>query len=44
MTGYEQMHSLFAFLKVLNNPLKHWSDCVGWEIVKAFASCGIDYH
>jgi hypothetical protein len=34
MTEYEQMQSLFAFLKVLNNPLKHWSDCVRWEIVK----------
>jgi hypothetical protein len=34
MTKYEQMQSSFAFLKVPNNPLKHWSDCVGWEIAK----------
>ncbi len=34
MTKYEQMQSLFAFLKVLNNLLKHWSDCVRWEIVE----------
>jgi hypothetical protein len=28
------MQSLFAFLKVPNNLLKHWSDCVGWEITE----------
>jgi hypothetical protein len=25
---------LFAFFKVLNNLLKHWSDYVRWEIAK----------
>jgi hypothetical protein len=30
----KQMQSLFAFLKVPNNPLKHWNDYVGWEIEK----------
>ncbi len=35
MIEYEQMQSLFAFLKVPNNAFKHWSDCAGWEIVKA---------
>jgi hypothetical protein len=34
MIKYEQMQSLFAFFKVPNNPLKHWNDCVGWEITK----------
>jgi hypothetical protein len=32
---YEEMQSLFVFLKVLNNPFKHWSDYVGWEIVES---------
>jgi hypothetical protein len=26
---YEQMQSLFAFLKMLNYPFKHWGDSVG---------------
>jgi uncharacterized membrane protein len=34
MIKYEQMQSLFAFLKVPNNLLKHCNDCVGWEIAK----------
>jgi len=34
MMEYEQIQSLFAFLKVLNNPSKHWSSCASWEIVK----------
>jgi hypothetical protein len=32
---YEQMQSLFAFLKVFNNPTKHWKDYIGWEIVES---------
>ncbi len=35
MTKYEQMRSLFALLKVLNNLFKHWSDYARWEIVEA---------
>jgi hypothetical protein len=35
ITEYEQMQSLFVFLKVPNNPSKCWSDHVGWEIVES---------
>jgi hypothetical protein len=35
MIEYEQMQSLFAFLKVPNNPFKRWNDYARWEIVKA---------
>ncbi len=30
---YEHMKYLFAFLKMPNNPSKHWNDYVGWEII-----------
>ncbi len=35
MTKCEQMQYLFTFLKVPNNPLKHWSDYARWEIVES---------
>lgn len=30
---YEYVKYLFAFLKMLNNPSKHWNDYVGWKII-----------
>jgi hypothetical protein len=27
------MKYFFAFLKMSNNPSKHWNDYVGWEII-----------
>jgi hypothetical protein len=35
MIEYEQMKSLFIILKVPNHPSKHWSECVGWEIIQS---------
>jgi hypothetical protein len=35
MTKYEQMQSLFVFLKVSNHPSKHWSDYVSWVIIES---------
>jgi hypothetical protein len=34
MTEYEQMQSLFVFLKMPNYPSKRWSDYGKWEIAK----------
>jgi hypothetical protein len=31
---YEQMQTLFAFLKMPKSTSKRWSGCVNWEIVK----------
>jgi hypothetical protein len=31
---YEKCNLCVAFLKVVNNPSKHWKDYVGWEIVE----------
>jgi hypothetical protein len=31
MMKYEYVKYLFAFLKMLNNPSKHWNDYVGWK-------------
>jgi hypothetical protein len=35
MIEYEQMQFLFIILKVPNHPSKHWSECVGWEIIQS---------
>ncbi len=33
MINYTTMHKLFVQLNVLENPMKHWFDGVGWEMV-----------
>jgi hypothetical protein len=35
ITKYEQMQSLFAFLKMFNYLSKHWNDSVGWKFVES---------
>jgi hypothetical protein len=34
MINYEDFKPLFSYLKLKNNPKKHWSDTTRWEITK----------
>ncbi len=36
MTNYEDFRPLYDFLKLKNNPKKHWINMIGWEIGKCF--------
>jgi hypothetical protein len=33
MTDYENMNKLLQFLDIKNNPIIHWSNNIGWEMV-----------